>query len=110
MFDDGTVLEAEDVETDFRPEEVVIGVREHEIAVVKDARGVDGVGFAALPLHLIGRELAAGRLQRVCPTWFRNVLSLQALLPARQPPPRGRLFLSHVAELSAELGFRVVAK
>jgi DNA-binding transcriptional LysR family regulator len=69
-----------------------------------------GVGFAALPLHLIGRELAAGRLQRVCPTWFRNVLSLQALLPARQPPPRVRLFLSHVAELSAELGFRVVAK
>ncbi|XYH98477.1 hypothetical protein ACMHYB_01565 [Sorangium sp. So ce1128] len=47
---------------------------------------------------------------RVCPGWHRNVLSLQALLPARQPPPRVRLFLSHATELIGELGFRVVAK
>lgn len=69
-----------------------------------------GVGFAALPLHVIARDVAAGRLQRVCPGWHRNVLSLQALLPARKPPPRVRLFLSHATELIGELGFHVVAK
>ncbi len=71
---------------------------------------IAGVGFAALAQHVVARDVAVGRLQRVCPGWFRNVLSLHALLPARQAPPRVRLFLSHATDLIGELGFRVGAK
>ncbi|HEU4409899.1 MAG TPA: LysR family transcriptional regulator [Polyangiaceae bacterium] len=65
-----------------------------------------GVGFAAMPLHTVARDLAAGRLRQACPGWFRRRLTLQALLPSRESPPRVRLFLSHAAELAGELGFR----
>lgn len=65
-----------------------------------------GVGFAALPLHAVARDLAAGRVVRACPGWHRRALTLQALLPSRESPPRVRLFLSHAAEFAGELGFR----
>ena len=49
VLDDLTVLESEDVEADFRAKEVVVGVREHQIAVLKDADRIDfGRSFGEL--------------------------------------------------------------
>ncbi len=41
MLDDLAVLEPEDVEPNLRTEEVVFGVRDDEVAILKRAHGVD---------------------------------------------------------------------
>lgn len=50
-----------------------------------------GAGFGVLPLHIVREDLAAGRLQHVCPGWSPRKLVLHALLPTRHAPPRVRL-------------------
>lgn len=64
-----------------------------------------GVGFGLLPLHVVREDLAAGRLQHVCPGWFSRKLTLHALLPGRQSPPRVRVFLDRLASAAKGLGF-----
>jgi DNA-binding transcriptional LysR family regulator len=57
-----------------------------------------GAGFAVLPRHMVAAEIAGGGLVQVCPTWFRRNVTLHALLPSRQPPPRASLFLTALTE------------
>lgn len=66
---------------------------------------VAGVGFGILPLHVVRDELTAGRLCHVCPGWISRHLTLQALLPTRQSPPRVRIFLDRLASAAKGLGF-----
>jgi DNA-binding transcriptional LysR family regulator len=66
---------------------------------------VEGVGFGALPLHMVHDDLEAGRLHRVCPLWFRRHLSLHALLPTRESTPRVRHFLVALEKALVPLGF-----
>jgi DNA-binding transcriptional LysR family regulator len=64
-----------------------------------------GAGFGVLPLHMVRDDLESGRLRQVCPGWFHRRLTLHALLPTRQVPPRVRAFLSRLATALEPLGF-----
>jgi DNA-binding transcriptional LysR family regulator len=66
---------------------------------------VAGAGFGLLPFHVVRDDLAAGRLCHVCPGWVTKKLVLHALFPARQIPPRVRLFLDRLVEGAQGLGF-----
>ncbi|WP_169927770.1 LysR family transcriptional regulator [Labilithrix luteola] len=66
---------------------------------------VAGAGFGLLPLHVVRDDIAAGRLQLVCPDWRSRKLTLHALLPTRQSPPRVRVFLDRLSDASKDLGF-----
>ena len=66
---------------------------------------VAGTGFGLLPHHVVRDDLAAGRLRHVCPGWVTKKLTLHALLPARQSPPRVRLFLDRLIVAAKGLGF-----
>jgi DNA-binding transcriptional LysR family regulator len=64
-----------------------------------------GAGFGVIPRHVVREDLDAGRLRQVCRTWSHGRLSLHALLPTRQNPPRVRLFLAALATATRPLGF-----
>ena len=63
------------------------------------------LGAAVLPRHAVREDLAAGRLQQLCSGWHHRVLTLHAVLPHRQSPPRTRAFLAVLAPLLAAHGF-----
>jgi DNA-binding transcriptional LysR family regulator len=71
---------------------------------------VEGVGYGILPRGMVARELASGILRDVCPGWFQRKLVVQALLPARHPPPRVRVFLEALAEAMAPPGPRAKSR
>ncbi|HEY0712424.1 MAG TPA: LysR family transcriptional regulator, partial [Polyangia bacterium] len=64
-----------------------------------------GAGFGVVPRHVVRDDLEAGRLRQVCRTWSHGRISLHALLPTRQTPPRVRLFLDALASAARPLGF-----
>jgi len=66
---------------------------------------ISGAGFGVLPAHMVRDDIESGRLRHVCPGWFHRQLSLHALLPTRQSPPRVRAFLSSLAVAIRSLGF-----
>ena len=66
---------------------------------------VAGAGFGILPLHVVREDLATGRLRHGCPGWNARKLTLHALLPTRQVPPRVRVFLDRLADAAKNLGF-----
>jgi DNA-binding transcriptional LysR family regulator len=92
---------------DGEEDEVVVAPR----ALASDTESVralvmGGVGFAVLPRHAVTDDMAAGRLEHVCPAWFHRRITLHALLPGRKNPPRVTLFLDHLAAAVLKLGFR----
>lgn len=68
---------------------------------------LSGAGFGLLPAHTVRDDLKAGRLLHICPGWYRRRLSLHALLPTKNSPPRVRLFLTALAGAARPLGFEV---
>jgi DNA-binding transcriptional LysR family regulator len=64
-----------------------------------------GAGFAIVPRHVVTDDVQAGRLRIVCPAWAHRRLSLHALLPTRQNPPRVRVFLAALTTAAGALGF-----
>jgi DNA-binding transcriptional LysR family regulator len=64
-----------------------------------------GAGFGVLPNHMVRQDIDDGRLLHVCPGWIHRRITLQALLPARQTPPRVRAFLSALVGTVRPLGF-----
>jgi DNA-binding transcriptional LysR family regulator len=64
-----------------------------------------GAGFGILPLHMVRDDLKSGQLRRACPEWFHRRLTLHALLPTRQTPPRVRAFLTGLGTALIPLGF-----
>ncbi len=66
---------------------------------------IGGVGYGIMPAHIVGDDLRAGRLRRVCPTWSGRRISLHVLTPTRQTPPRVRAFLAVLPGALAQLGF-----
>ena len=71
---------------------------------------VDGAGFGLVPRHVVRDDIEAGRLRHVCPAWFHRKLSLHALVPTRQMPPRVRVFLAALARAARPLGFDPVPR
>jgi DNA-binding transcriptional LysR family regulator len=64
-----------------------------------------GVGFGALPEHLVTEDLRRGALVRVCPEWIWKQLTLYAVLPsAKTRPKRVTLFLAALKEALASAG------
>jgi DNA-binding transcriptional LysR family regulator len=52
-------------------------------------------GIAVVPRYFVSEDLDSGRLERLCPTWRRRMVSIYALLPAaRHPPARTTVFLA----------------
>ena len=64
-----------------------------------------GIGFGLIPAHVVRRDVKEGRLRHVCPGWFHRRLSLHALLPTRQAPPRVRAFLTAIKTAAKPFGF-----
>ena len=64
-----------------------------------------GAGFGVLPAHMVRQDVDEGRLVHVSPTWIHRRLTLHALLPTRQIPPRVRAFLSALTSAIPALGF-----
>lgn len=64
-----------------------------------------GAGFGVIPSHMVRQDIAEGRLLQVCPGWMHRRVTLQALLPTRQTPPRVRAFLSALVQAVRPLGF-----
>ncbi|MEM8818082.1 MAG: LysR family transcriptional regulator [Pseudomonadota bacterium] len=63
-----------------------------------------GIGYAVLPAWFIDRELRAGTLIDVLPTWRAPSLSVNAAYrPARRQSRRLRAWLDHVADAFAEI-------
>jgi len=60
---------------------------------------------AVLPGYMVQEDVAAGRLQHLCPSWFGRTIWLQAHLPSRQAPPRARAFLDLLVDAAAAMGF-----
>jgi DNA-binding transcriptional LysR family regulator len=83
---------------------VTAAVAANNVFAVRDLL-VAGAGFGILPLHVVREDLAAGRLRHACPGWNARKLTLHALLPARQAPPRVRVFLDRLADAAKSLGF-----
>jgi DNA-binding transcriptional LysR family regulator len=64
-----------------------------------------GVGFGALPEHLIAEDLQRGALVRVCPEWIWKQVTLYAVLPsAKRRPKRVTLFLAALKEALVSAG------
>jgi DNA-binding transcriptional LysR family regulator len=64
-----------------------------------------GVGFGALPEHLVAEDLRRGALVRVCPEWIWKKITLYAVLPsAKTRPRRVTLFLAALKEALASSG------
>jgi DNA-binding transcriptional LysR family regulator len=64
-----------------------------------------GVGFGALPEHLVAEDLQRGALVRVCPEWIWKQLTLYAVLPsAKRRPKRVTLFLAALKDALASAG------
>ncbi|HEY0709869.1 MAG TPA: LysR family transcriptional regulator [Polyangia bacterium] len=66
---------------------------------------VAGAGLGLIPRHVVRDDIEAGRLRHICPSWFHRKLSLHAILPTRQGPPRVRMFLTALAAAARPLGF-----
>jgi len=66
---------------------------------------IAGAGFGLVPVHVVRDDLAAGRLRHACPGWSSRKLTLHALLPTRQAPPRVRLFLNQLTIATKNLSF-----
>ncbi len=57
-----------------------------------------GAGAVRLPRYLVEEDLAAGRLQQLCPSWQLPAVPLYALYPGhRHVPLRTRVFIDFVA-------------
>lgn len=83
---------------------VTATVAANNVFAVRDLL-IAGAGFGTLPLHVVREDLADGRLRYACPGWTLRRLILHALMPARQAPPRVRVFLERLAEAAQSLGF-----
>lgn len=74
--------------------------RPNDVFLVGEPRGVvdntdalrtlaiANAGFAELPSHIAGDDIAAGRLVRVLAPWYSRQLSIYVLTPSRQQPRR----------------------
>lgn len=66
-----------------------------------------GAGLAAIPYSMVHAEVSEGRLERLCPSWYRRDLVLYAAMPSgRRAPARVRAFLEALRDALPTAGFR----